>query len=135
MWHRARGPVEGGSGGRGARYGPRVKVATWNVNGIRARIDIVVDWLARHQPDVLCMQETKVVDDDFPFEELARNGYVVKVSGQAGYNGVAIASRLPLSDVTTGLFDDTTDAERRVISATAGGLRVVNVYVPNGKSV
>ncbi|HEV8549144.1 MAG TPA: exodeoxyribonuclease III, partial [Polyangiaceae bacterium] len=112
-----------------------MKVATWNVNGIRARIDIVVDWLALHQPDVLCIQETKVVDDDFPFEELARSGYVVKVAGQAGYNGVAIASRLPLSDVTTGLFDDTADSERRVLSATAGGLRVVNVYAPNGKSV
>src|SRR6185436_18692496 len=91
--------------------------------------------LARHRPDVLCMQETKVVDDEFPFEELTRLGYVVKVSGQAGYNGVAIAASLPVNDVSTGLFDDPVDAERRVISATVGGVRVVNVYVPNGKSV
>ena len=113
----------------------RVKIATWNVNGIRARVDIVAEWIARKGPDVLCMQETKVVDDDFPFEELTRLGYVVKVSGQAGYNGVAIASRLPVSDVSTGLYDDPPEAERRVISATVGGVRVVNVYVPNGKSV
>jgi exodeoxyribonuclease-3 len=112
-----------------------VKVATWNVNGIRARVAAVADWLAETRPDVLCMQETKVVDDDFPFEELTRLGYVVKVSGQAGYNGVAIASRLPVSEVSTGLYDDTPEAERRVISATIGGARIVNVYVPNGKSV
>jgi len=112
-----------------------VKIATWNVNGIRARVGAVGDWLAQHRPDVLCMQETKVVDDDFPFEELTRLGYVVKVSGQAGYNGVAIAASLPVNDVSTGLYDDLVDAERRVISATVGGLRVVNVYVPNGKSV
>jgi len=112
-----------------------VKIATWNVNGIRARVEAVGDWLARHRPDVLCMQETKVVDDEFPFEELTRLGYVVKVSGQAGYNGVAIAASLPVNDVSTGLFDDPVDAERRVISATVGGVRVVNVYVPNGKSV
>src|SRR5262249_48936180 len=96
-----------GRGRTAARYGPPVKVATWNVNGIRARVPTVADWLAAKRPDVLCMQETKVMDDDFPFEELTRLGYVVKVSGQAGYNGVAIASRLPVSEVTTGLYDDT----------------------------
>jgi exodeoxyribonuclease-3 len=112
-----------------------VKIATWNVNGIRARVATVADWVTRKRPDVLCMQETKVVDDDFPFEELTRLGYVVKVSGQAGYNGVAIASRLPVSDVSTGLYDDPPEAERRVLSATVAGVRVVNVYVPNGKGV
>jgi exodeoxyribonuclease-3 len=112
-----------------------VKIATWNVNGIRARVDIVADWLARHEPDVLCMQETKVTDDDFPYEELSRRGYVLSVTGQPGYNGVAIASRHPQSDVRRGLYDDGPEAERRVIAATVLGVRVVNVYVPNGKSV
>ena len=118
-----------------AGYLPRVKIATWNVNGIRARVDIVSDWLARHDPDVLCMQETKVVDDDFPYEELSRLGYVLSVAGQPGYNGVAIASRHPQSDVRIGLADDAPDAERRVIAATVLGVRVVSTYVPNGKSV
>jgi exodeoxyribonuclease-3 len=118
-----------------SRYGPAVKVATWNVNGIRARVDTVGEWLGRYQPDVLCMQETKVVDDDFPFEELTRLGYVVKVSGQAGYNGVAIASRKPISELSMGLYDDGPDAERRMLSATIDGVRILNVYVPNGKSV
>lgn len=112
-----------------------MKVATWNVNGIRARVDTVGDWLARHQPDVLCMQETKVVDDDFPFEELTRLGYRVKVSGQAGYNGVAIAAKRPIDELSVGLYDDAVDAERRIMCATVDGVRVVNVYVPNGKSV
>jgi len=112
-----------------------VKVATWNVNGIRARIDGVGAWLAQHQPDVLCMQETKVLDDDFPFEELTRLGYLVRASGQAGYNGVAIAARRPIGALSVGLYDDAPDSDRRVMSATVDGVRIVNVYVPNGKSV
>lgn len=114
---------------------PGVKVATWNVNGIRARVDAVAGWLERHEPDVLCMQETKVVDDDFPFEEFSRLGYQVALAGQAAYNGVAIAARSPLSDVKVGLFDDGPDAEKRVLSASVRGIRVVDVYIPNGKSV
>ena len=117
------------------RYGPPVKVATWNVNGIRARVEAVGGWLARHRPDVLCLQETKVVDEDFPFEELTRLGYRVKVSGQAGYNGVAIAALTPIDELSVGLYDDAAHAERRVMSATIAGVRIVNVYVPNGKSV
>jgi exodeoxyribonuclease-3 len=112
-----------------------VKVASWNVNGIRARVESVGAWLGRHEPDVLCLQETKVKDDEFPFEEFARFGYAVRVAGQAGYNGVAIASRHPLGDVKVGLFDDGPDAERRVIAATVFGVRIVDVYVPNGKGV
>jgi exodeoxyribonuclease III len=113
----------------------RVKIATWNVNGIRARVDSVGDWLARHEPDVLCMQETKVIDDDFPFEGLTRLGYVVTVSGEPGYNGVAIAARHPLSDVRIGLADDGPEAERRTLWATVLGVTVASVYVPNGKNV
>jgi len=112
-----------------------VKIASFNVNGIRARLETVASWLARHEPDVLCLQETKVEDDEFPFEELARLGYETRVTGQAGYNGVAIASRHPLSDVKLGLFDDGPSAERRLIAATVLGVRILDVYVPNGKSV
>ena len=110
-----------------------MKVATWNVNGIRARIDAVTRWVEAHEPDVLCLQETKVVDDDFPTEELTRLGYVLTMAGQRSYNGVAIASRHPLSDVKVGLHDDGPDAERRLIAATVLGVRVLSVYVPNGK--
>jgi len=112
-----------------------VKIVSWNVNGIRARIDAVAAFLERNEPDVLGIQETKVVDDDFPFEELGRLGYQVSLAGQPAYNGVAIASRMPLTDVKVGLFDDGPDAEKRLIAVTTGGVRVVCTYVPNGKSV
>jgi exodeoxyribonuclease-3 len=112
-----------------------VKIATWNVNGIRARIDAVQSFVEKHEPDVLGMQETKVIDDDFPFEELSRLGYQVALAGQPAYNGVAIASRSPLGDVKVGLYDDGPEAEKRLIAATTGGVRIMSVYVPNGKSV
>lgn len=112
-----------------------VKVASWNVNGIRARLDGTLAWLARQRPDILCLQETKVQDHEFPFEEFARLGYTVRVAGQAGYNGVALASRHPQGDVRLGLFDDGPGAPRRFIAATVCGMRIVNVYVPNGKGV
>jgi exodeoxyribonuclease-3 len=114
---------------------PAVRIASWNVNGIRARVEAVCAWLGRTNTDVLCMQETKVVDDDFPFEEFTRMGYALTVAGQPSYNGVAIASRQPLSDVSIGLFDDTGDSEKRALFATVAGVRIANVYVPNGKSV
>lgn len=113
----------------------RVKVASWNVNGIRARLGAVRDWLERTEPDVLCMQETKVVDYDFPTEAFAALGYALTLAGQPSYNGVAIASRKPIADVRVGLFDDDGSAEKRAISASVEGVRLVNVYVPNGKSV
>jgi len=112
-----------------------MRIATWNVNSIRIRIDAVVDWIRRLEPDVLCMQETKVVDDDFPTEELQRLGYAVAMAGQKTYNGVAIASRLPLRDVRVGLSNGEGDADKRLISASAGGVRVLSAYIPNGKSV
>ncbi len=112
-----------------------VKVASFNVNGIRARLESLAAFIDCHAPDVICLQETKVKDDEFPFAELARRGYGVSVAGQAGYNGVAIAARHPLSDVKIGLFDDGPAAERRIITATVLGVRVACVYVPNGKSV
>jgi exodeoxyribonuclease-3 len=112
-----------------------MRIATWNVNSIRMRIDHVVNWLGRLQPDVLCMQETKVVDDDFPTDELQRMGYAVAMAGQKTYNGVAIASRLPLKDVSVGLAGAKPTDEKRLIAATVGGVRVLSVYIPNGKSV
>jgi exodeoxyribonuclease-3 len=112
-----------------------MRIATWNVNSIRVRADAVVDWLSRVEPDVLCMQETKVEDDDFPTDELQRLGYAVAMSGQKTYNGVAIVSRLPMKDLRIGLFDGADDADKRLISATVGGVRVLSAYIPNGKSV
>ncbi len=118
------------------RVGARsVKIATWNVNSVRAREPLVVDWLRRTEPDVLCLQETKVVDDDFPTDELQRLGYSVAMAGQRTYNGVAILSRDTIRDISVGLHDDAPDAERRVIAASVAGVRIFCVYVPNGKSV
>jgi exodeoxyribonuclease-3 len=114
-----------------------VKIASWNVNSVRSRLDQLTAWLARAAPDVLCMQETKVEDEIFPHEALAEVGYRAVVSGQKTYNGVAIAARLGLAieDVQRGFADDGPDAHRRLIAATIEGVRVVDVYVPNGQAV
>ena len=110
-------------------------IASWNVNSIRARSDAVLAWLERTGCDVLCMQETKVVDDDFPHDEFARLGYALAVSGQSTYNGVAIASKLPLDDVRAGFVGDPEASEKRILSARVAGVRLVTAYVPNGKNV
>ena len=112
-----------------------VRFATFNVNSVRARIAALQAWLDKCQPDVVVLQETKVVDEEFPREEFARAGYGIAISGQKTYNGVAILSRLPMRDVRIGLVEDPLQQERRFISATIGGLRCVSVYVPNGKEV
>ena len=112
-----------------------MKITTWNVNGLRARLTHVVDFLREHEPDVLCLQETKVQDGLFPQEPLEDEGYEVRWSGQKGYNGVAILSRHALTDVVVGLPDDPPDAERRVLGATTGAVRVLDLYVPNGQAV
>jgi exodeoxyribonuclease-3 len=112
-----------------------MKVATWNVNSLRARLEHVTSWLQRRKPDVLCMQETKVEDEDFPHEELARLGYSVIKAGQKSYNGVAIASRLPMADARVGLLNAKAEDDKRVISAVIEGIRIVGVYAPNGKAV
>lgn len=114
-----------------------MKIATWNVNSIRARLDRVLAWTGRERPDVLCMQEIKVPDEDFPTSRFADLGYRVETYGQRGYNGVAILSLKPLTRIERGLPDDGPDAQRRLIAATvggAGGVRLVNVYIPNGQS-
>jgi exodeoxyribonuclease-3 len=112
-----------------------VKIATWNVNSIRARLERVTGWVAQHRPDVLCLQETKVEDAAFPGDDFRALGYEVATHGQRTYNGVAILSRTPLTDVTRGFDDDGDEAQARLLAATTGGVRVMSVYVPNGESV
>lgn len=114
-----------------------MRIATWNVNSVRARLEHLGDWLRRARPDVVCMQETKVEDDKFPIEALGDAGYAVAHAGQKTYNGVAIAARfgLPIEDVKKDLDGDSEDTARRLIAATIEGVRIVNVYVPNGQAV
>lgn len=112
-----------------------MKLATWNVNGIRARLPRLLAWLKKHQPDALCMQETKVPNEDFPWKELETVGYRVETHGVKGFNGVAIAARTDMVEVTRGFDGDPDPTKPRVIAATLDGIRVVNVYVPNGQSV
>jgi exodeoxyribonuclease III len=112
----------------------RVKLVTWNVNSIRARNVRVLDWVKQHQPDILCMQEIKCLEKEFPVDDFAALGYQLALHGQKTYNGVAIAAKLPLADVTRGLEDGGDDSQSRLIAATVAGMRVVNVYVPNGQA-
>ena len=109
-------------------------VATWNVNSVRSRLERVVGWTERTRPDVLCLQEIKTTDDLFPLEPFTELGYHVEVFGQKTYNGVAILSLTPITDVVRNLPDDPEDAPRRLIAGTVGKVRIVNVYVPNGQS-
>ncbi len=110
-------------------------IATWNVNSIRMRQERLAGWLGRAQPDVVCLQEIKVPDAEFPRAELEAAGWHVAVFGQKAYNGVAILSRTPLEDVAVGLSDGGDDTEARLVAATVSGIRAVNVYVPNGRTV
>ncbi|MCR9248152.1 MAG: exodeoxyribonuclease III [bacterium] len=112
-----------------------MKITTWNVNGIRARLTHVVDFLREHEPDVLCLQETKVQDDLFPLEALEDEGYDITFTGQKGYNGVAILASHEIEDVRTALPGDGDDAEKRVLGATVNGFRILDLYVPNGQEV
>jgi exodeoxyribonuclease-3 len=112
-----------------------VRLATWNVNSIRARLPRVVGWLATQRPDVLCLQEIKCQDEQFPREPFEDLGYSIETFGQKTYNGVAILSRGGLEDVARGLPGDPGDTEARVMLATIGGLRVINAYVVNGREV
>ena len=111
-----------------------MKVATWNVNSLKVRLPQVLDWLAAEQPDVLCIQETKLEDPAFPKAELEAAGYAVAFSGQKTYNGVALVARAPLKDVSLGI-PNFADEQKRVIAATLGDVRVVCAYFPNGQAV
>ena len=109
-------------------------IASWNVNSLRVRLPHVQDWLASARPDVLGLQEIKLTDDKFPHAELEESGYVAVSNGQPTYNGVALLSREAPTDVSRDL-PDFEDEQRRVIAATYGDTRVINLYVPNGQSV
>ena len=111
-----------------------MKLATWNVNSLKVRLPQVIEWVGRHRPDVLCLQETKLEDEKFPREEIIAAGYQVLYSGQKTYNGVAILSRAQGTECATAIpgFDD---IQKRVIAATISGVRVFCAYVPNGESV
>jgi exodeoxyribonuclease-3 len=111
-----------------------VRLATWNVNSLKVRLPQVLDWLAAQQPDALCLQETKLEDASFPAEALREAGWYAVYAGQKTYNKVAILARSEPVDTVTGIpgFDD---PQRRVISATIAGVRIVSAYVPNGESV
>ena len=111
-----------------------MKIATWNVNSLRVRLPQLELWLAATQPDVLCLQETKVRDADFPVEAFSALGYQVVFHGQPSYNGVAIAARGTLTDVSAGL-EGFVDEQCRCLSASYQGLRVASLYVPNGTTL
>ncbi len=112
-----------------------MKIATWNVNSIRAREERLLNFLDREQPDVVCLQELKVREEDFPFVIVESAGYRAQVYGQKTYNGVAILSRHEASNVVRGMGDDVDDPQARLIQAEVAGVRIVNGYFPNGRAV
>jgi len=115
-----------------------MRIATWNVNSLKARLPRVEEWLGYAAPDVLCLQETKLSDDAFPQLAFSALGYDAVHHGQGRWNGVAILSKVGITDVTSGFEDGTVDpyeGDARLLSAVCGGLRVVSVYVPNGREV
>ena len=110
-----------------------MKIATYNVNSIRVRMNVVIDWLRKHEPDVLCIQETKCQDKDFPALILASTGYHVHYRGMKAYNGVAVLSRTAPEEVRYGFDDRRPEADdARLMRVRVGGIPVVNTYVPNG---
>ena len=113
-----------------------MRVATWNVNSIRQRVDHLQAWLKEREPDIVCLQEIKCVDDAFPRENFERLGYNVAVHGQKTFNGVALLSKLPFDEVAPGLIGDREDVQARfleaLVSTKTGVLRVVSLYLPNG---
>ncbi len=113
-----------------------MKIACWNVNSLKVRLQQVRDWCAASAPDVLCLQETKTVDENFPVAELKEAGYTAAYSGQKTYNGVAVLVREPLSfSDPVAAFPDFGDEQKRLLAVTCNEVRVINVYVPNGKEV
>lgn len=116
-----------------------MKIATWNINGVKARIDTALAWLKEAEPDIACFQEIKSVDENFPREAFEALGYNVETHGQKGFNGVAILSKLPIDEVIRGLPGDDSDEQARfieaVVSVPSGPLRVISLYLPNGNPV
>jgi len=118
-------------------------IATWNVNSIRTRLSQILDWINKANPDILCLQETKEIDDSFPIKPFEKLGYSVEVYGQKSYNGVAIISKVKPENVKKGFYgcnDSSQNIEifldqKRLISADINGIKIINVYVPNGSSL
>jgi exodeoxyribonuclease-3 len=113
-----------------------VKIATWNINGINSRLQHVLDWCAKNQPDVLCLQELKCVDSRFPNAKLRTAGFPhIEFHGEKAYNGVAIVSKHPILEPQKNFPRDVADAPRRLIAGTINGIRIVNVYAPHGTAL
>jgi exodeoxyribonuclease-3 len=110
-----------------------VKIATWNINSVRARVDRLIEWLKTRDPDVVCLQETKCTDDQFPTLEVHAAGYAPHLFGQKSYNGVAILSKRPVTELRRNLGND--DEQSRVIAGSISGVSVVGLYAPNGQSL
>ena len=118
-------------------------IATWNVNSIRTRLSQIIDWINQVNPDILCLQETKVIDESFPLSPFEELGYSVEVYGQKSYNGVAIISKIKAENITKGFYgcknlDQNVEIfldQKRLISADINGIKIINVYVPNGSSL
>ena len=118
-------------------------ITTWNVNSIRTRLSQIIDWIKNVNPDILCLQETKVIDDSFPFLPFEELGYEVIIHGQKSYNGVAIISKFKIENVIKGFTIENKDKnnflelnkQKRLIAADVNGLKIINVYVPNGSSI
>ncbi|HEX7340846.1 MAG TPA: exodeoxyribonuclease III, partial [Rhodanobacteraceae bacterium] len=111
-----------------------MKIATWNVNSLNVRLPHLLQWVGTAQPDIVALQETKLPDERFPAAEIEAAGYHVAFSGQKTYNGVALLAREPLADVVTDP-PNLADPQRRILAATIGGVRVIDLYVVNGKEV
>ncbi len=116
-------------------------IATWNVNSVRTRLSQITDWIKNVNPDILCLQETKVMDDSFPLTPFEELGYEVIMYGQKSYNGVAIISKFKIENIIKGFSNeneekiDLLNEQKRLISADINGLKIINVYVPNGSSI
>ena len=118
-------------------------IATWNVNSVRTRLHQIINWINDVKPDILCLQETKVLDDDFPLTPFEELGYEVIIDGQKSYNGVAIISKFKIENVFKGFTHESKEKnisidfnkQKRLISADINGLKIINVYVPNGSSI
>lgn len=117
------------------REAPRMKIASWNVNSIRARLERLLAYLDAAKPDVLCLQELKCEEDAFPRLEIEAKGYQAVVHCQKTYNGVAILARGEIKDALRGMSDEVEDPQCRVIAGTVNGIRVLSLYCPNGQEV
>ena len=112
-----------------------MKIATWNINSIAVRLTHVLDWLKANRPDALCLQEIKCKEDKFPADAFREIGYRAEIFGQQTYNGVATLSLAEASDVQKGFLGDAEDAQRRLLATTINGVKIINVYIPNGSEV